>query len=413
MSSTKLSRPGQNKNKHQYNAYFVGIMTAIGVLVVLFSNSRVLASQIEDLQNKLQQVNKQITENKKLAKEAQEETTTLQGIMNRLQRDISSAQAQIKALEGSINKTQSEIDSKNKAIVNKEKELAIQKIHQNEIIKTLYETDENNILLILASSGSITDLINHSEYLETLESDIELTIDTIESLKNELEDEKTKLEQKKKDLASYKAQQQAYRAGLIGEHTDQAILKQEAQKQLTTYENKVASAEKMRKQFEAEIAQMNSRLRGGVQARDRGVSSVGFMWPTNGVISQYYGTPTWNAAYRFHDGLDIASACGTPVYAASSGTVRMADFASSSRACRAFGGGRWPGSWGNQVMIGHNARFDSRYAHLQSVVVYPGQEVKRGQLIGYMGSTGYSTGVHLHFSIFEYGTAKNPLNYLP
>lgn len=407
MNSSKLAK------RYHRQSLMVGLSIFLLSLLALSSNSEVLASQIGDLQDKLQQVNKQIAENKELAKEAQEETTTLQGIMNRLQRDINSAQSQIKSLEASIKKTESEIASKNKAIATKEKELEIQKIHQNEIIKTLYETDENNVLLILAGAGSITDLISHAEYLETLESDIELTMDTIQSLKDELEDEKASLEEKKKKLASSKAQQQAYRAGLVDDHSDQAILKSEAERQLTTYQSKIASAEKMRKQFEAEIAQMNSRLRGGVQARDRGVSAVGFQWPTNGVITQYFGTPNWSAAYRFHDGLDIASACGTPVYAAASGTVMMADYRTSSNPCRGFGGGYWPGSWGNQVMIGHNARFNSRYAHLQSVIVSPGQEVKRGQIIGYMGSTGYSTGVHLHFSIFEYGTAKNPLNYLP
>lgn len=411
MSPKKLFR---RLNSKKSKAILTGFLMSLVVFSALSFNSEALAASIQDVQNKLQQVNRQIVENKKLADEAQKEASTLQGITNRLQRDINAAQAAIKDLEKQINDSAKAIASKNQAITAKQKELEIQEIHQNEIIKTIYETSDQDTVLMLAGSGSITDIINHAEYLESLESDIEFTMNAIQDITEKLKKDKEDLESKKKELAENKAQQQAYRAGLLSEKNTQDELKAEAQRQFNTYQANIASATTLRRQFESEIAEMNRRLNSGsFQARDRGVSAVGFQWPTNGLVTQPFGRPNWNAAYSFHDGMDIANSCGTPVYAASSGTVLMADFRSSSRACSSYGGGYWSGSWGNQVMIGHNARYSSRYAHLQSVTVYPGQEVKRGDIIGYMGSTGYSTGVHLHFSIFVNGVADNPRHYLP
>jgi len=117
-------------------------------------------------------------------------------------------------------------------------------------------------------------------------------------------------------------------------------------------------------------------------------------WPAKGTLSSRFGR-RWG---RMHNGIDIAGPKGTPVYAADSGTVSYS----------AYNGG----GYGNLIKISHGGGTVTYYAHLSSRVASKGQKVKKGQLIGYMGSTGRSTGSHLHFEVRVNGSPKNPLNYL-
>lgn len=143
-------------------------------------------------------------------------------------------------------------------------------------------------------------------------------------------------------------------------------------------------------------------------------------WPTKGVISSSYGNRCawWSEkchqfkdyikkcqteggdCWKFHNGLDIANKCGTPVYATASGTVTTAAFS---------------GGYGNLIIIKHIDNFETRYAHLSSYAVSTKEgknQVQSGQLIGHMGNTGNSTGCHLHYEVRIKGLTKNPANYL-
>jgi LysM repeat protein len=115
-----------------------------------------------------------------------------------------------------------------------------------------------------------------------------------------------------------------------------------------------------------------------------------FMWPTSGYVSQGY--------YLGHEAMDIAGATGTPIYAADAGYVAATG---------------WMGGYGNYIIIGHGNGFETLYAHLSEIRVIAGQGVQRGALIGLMGSTGRSTGPHLHFEIRQGGVKRNPIGFLP
>jgi murein DD-endopeptidase MepM/ murein hydrolase activator NlpD len=116
-----------------------------------------------------------------------------------------------------------------------------------------------------------------------------------------------------------------------------------------------------------------------------------FAWPTRGVLTQQF----WSG----HPGIDIANRTGTPIYAADDGYVVLA--------------GRDTWGYGNQVVIDHGNGYKTRYAHLNTILVKAGQTVKKNQQIGTMGSTGRSTGPHLHFEVIYNGVVRNPLGFLP
>ncbi len=122
-------------------------------------------------------------------------------------------------------------------------------------------------------------------------------------------------------------------------------------------------------------------------------SSAGFTWPTSGQITSGFG-PRWG---RMHQGLDVAAPTGRPITAAKSGKVIVAG---------------WSGGYGNLVVIDHGGGLSTAYAHQSRIAVKVGDPVTQGGLIGYIGSTGHSTGPHLHFEVRVNGAARDPLPYL-
>jgi len=121
------------------------------------------------------------------------------------------------------------------------------------------------------------------------------------------------------------------------------------------------------------------------------VASGQFIWPASGNLSQYY---SW-----YHQGIDIANRASPSVLAADSGRVIVSGWLDNY-------------GYGNRVMIDHQNGYTTLYAHLSKIYVVPGQTVRRGDSIGQMGSTGRSTGIHLHFEVIRGGTHLNPLSIL-
>ena len=134
------------------------------------------------------------------------------------------------------------------------------------------------------------------------------------------------------------------------------------------------------------------------------LSNVGdgsFGWPLDGgEISSFYGyrvDPFGSGGGDFHPGLDIAQNYGEPVKAANTGTVEMAG---------------WNGGYGRYIRIDHGNGLETAYGHMSALVVEPGQKVSKGQVIGFVGSSGASTGPHLHFEVLKSGNTDNPLSYV-
>ena len=123
-------------------------------------------------------------------------------------------------------------------------------------------------------------------------------------------------------------------------------------------------------------------------------SGAGLIWPANGPITSGFGY-RWG---RLHAGIDIGVGIGTPIRAAKAGTVIYSS---------------WMSGYGNVIIIDHGGGFSTLYAHQSRLVAGDGQQVAQGQLVGYSGNTGDSTGPHLHFETRVNGNPQNPMQYLP
>ena len=140
----------------------------------------------------------------------------------------------------------------------------------------------------------------------------------------------------------------------------------------------------------------------GVKERPRTMATGSFQWPLWGTVTSGYGSRYIFGSYSFHSGIDIAAPYGTPIAAADGGRVTWAGYGSGSY---------W--SYGNYVVIDHENGLQTIYGHCSSVNVVPGERVYKGQTVGHVGSTGRSTGNHLHFQVKQNGTTVSPYRYLP
>lgn len=159
-------------------------------------------------------------------------------------------------------------------------------------------------------------------------------------------------------------------------------------------------AAERRRRWLAEQARRRAQLQ-QVSYRPGKASLKGFQWPLSRfrITSNYGYRRLWVAGSNFHNGIDLAAPAGTPVYAAKSGRVIFAG---------------WGYYYGRYIRIDHGGGVETRYAHLSKIAVRPGQYVKRGQVIGYVGASGRGAyGVHLHFEIRVGGRTVNPRTYLP
>jgi murein DD-endopeptidase MepM/ murein hydrolase activator NlpD len=153
------------------------------------------------------------------------------------------------------------------------------------------------------------------------------------------------------------------------------------------------------RELEAQSAEIAARIRAAAaapspaRAPSAAPSAAGFIWPVHGVVTSGFG---WRWG-RLHAGIDIAVASGTPVVAAASGTVVIAG---------------WLGGYGNLVVVDHGNGIATAYGHNSAVTVGYGEYVVQGQLIAYSGSTGHSTGPHVHFEVRIGGAPVDPFGYL-
>lgn len=240
------------------------------------------------------------------------------------------------------------------------------------------------------------------ELLSNLQFEETATREEIEQLKNQSEEYYAKIEEKKKEISSLQGKQAAQEA-----KEERARKAEEARRREAERKRKLAEEARLKREKKAEESKRNTAndsnyTRESKETADTRISSSGLQWPTDSYyITCYYGyrrNPFGGYSGEFHGGLDIGAASGTNVYAAQSGTIVWAGYM---------------GTYGNLIQLQHDdGTYSTYYAHLSGYAVTYGQHVNRGDVIGYVGTTGRSTGPHLHFEVRYYGVRMNPLNYL-
>ena len=274
-----------------------------------------------------------------------------------------------------------------------ENELAAKSRELRQKIVEAYKSGRANYLEILFASRTMADFINRAYYFErVVASDIDL-IREIKVLINRSRKTKAELAAKTKDIRKYSKVVEKKKKDI----NDQAYLKRKAYESLKErrkyHEKRVAEMEKSSKEFEKLI---NKTVR-TTAVKPKSTGRMG--WPAKGRIVSGFGYrrhPLWGGTH-FHTGVDIAAPYGVPVRAADSGNVIFA--------------GWWDG-YGKAVVINHGKGITTVYGHMSRLYVRSGQAIGKGQIVGLIGSTGYSTGPHLHFEVRLKGKPVNPMSWL-
>ena len=375
------------------------------------------AGQIKEAEDKKDQVSQEKSETLQQVEEIQTQISDYENQINELDTKISDLNNQISDAENQINQKQEDYDKQ-------------QELLEKRLVAT-YEAGETSFLDVLLSSQSLTDLIsNYYLISEIAEADTNL-MKKLEDEKKQIENAKTTLETSKKELDSSKAEKQSMTVQLESAKAEKNTYVAQLSSQEQELQSQIDELEEANKAIDAEIKQKQAEMQrkleeykkqqansssgsssggssssGGTSTGGGPVSNSGFIYPVPSAYTRIT-TRMYYSSGQYHGAVDFGSAGinGQPVYAVADGIVYTAKALTTS--------------YGNYVIILHDNGLYTLYAHGQagSIRVSEGQRVTQGQQIMNVGSTGNSTGPHLHFEVRTspglYANRVNPENYLP
>lgn len=261
----------------------------------------------------------------------------------------------------------------------------------------IYRTGSPDLATIVLASDGLDDLVTRYEYLDRIQDRDAAIVGRVRSLRDRSEATVERVRQQRDTIAAKEAELERTRVQL---EARQAELDAVRDQKAATLERVDDSIERL----EGDVSDLTDEITQRLQAQTS--SSVaplpagpiqgaagGFIWPIDAVLTSPFG-PRWG---RLHAGLDLAAPGGTPIRATRAGSVTMAEY---------YGG------YGNYTCVDHGGGVSSCYAHQSGFNTSAGASVESGDVIGYVGTTGSSTGDHLHFEIRVNGTPVDPMGYL-
>lgn len=356
----------------------------------------------KESENKADQLQKEIEEI-----EAGKEDTM--AYIEKLDKKTGELEEELEVLSGKIGKAETELADIQTELAAAEAEEEKQYTTMKKRIKYMYENGSQEYMEILFGATSISDLLNRSEYVEKISNFDKNIFDEYRKIKLQVEKKKQESQDKLQELEDLetetKEEKQAVRklkANKKKELDKYNNQLEESQDKMDAYTRQAIAAEhEVEKLLQQKQDEIDKEMAAG-SGNSGGSSTGGLSWPLRngaGRISSGFGprnSPTAGAS-SYHKGIDIAISSGTPIVAAGSGKVVTATYSSSA---------------GNYVMISHGNRLYTVYMHCSRLAVKVGDTVSKGQVIAYVGSTGISTGAHLHFGVSKNGSYVNPLNYV-
>lgn len=267
-------------------------------------------------------------------------------------------------------------------------------------IVAIYQSGNVSTVDVLLDSSNFSELVTRLDYAQELAAQDERIAESVGRAKNRIQVQQANTTVTRKKVVAV-VQAVAARTQQTRQVRNELVARENALSGTRADRREhLASVEQQKKEYLDEVealaavsASLGSRIQTSQASSPVVRSSSGLIWPVSGTVTSSYG---WRWG-RMHEGLDIAVPSGTPVAAAAPGRVIVAG---------------WTGGYGNLVVIDHGGGLATAYAHNTSVAVGSGSTVSQGQTIAYAGSTGNSTGPHVHFEVRANGSAVDPLGYL-
>ena len=363
--------------------------------------------EIEKAKKEVSGLKSSLTDVEKLKKELEQSKSDLTAFVQQLDGQLADIQENIAKYNTMITEKEEEIEETLRDLDEAQARQELQYAAMKKRIQFMYERSDSFYMETLFGSESIAGIVNRADYIEALSrydreklNEYVETRKYVELCKEELEVEKQLLDEAREAVE----QEESNVSSLIGEKEAQIvsvsgdIANKEAA--IKEYEDMIAQENAEIAALEKAVAEERARLE-AENAQARIYNGGMFAWPCPGYkrISDEYGNRMHPilGIEKFHNGLDMAAPSGTAILAAYDGDVVAADYSSSM---------------GNYIMINHGSGLYTIYMHCSALYVSKGQTVSKGQNIAAVGSTGRSTGPHLHFSVRLNGNYVSPWNYL-
>jgi peptidoglycan DL-endopeptidase CwlO len=353
-----------------------------------------LESQIKDRADKLSQLNQEIAATQSTLQVVQQQKSSLQNEVKSLDTSIKqlglNIQAdavtnqklgfEIQSLKGNIEAISASIDQKRTAVAS--------------LFRQMEKSDGENVFTLLLGNKTLAESLLDAQSVENLRVQLDADVVKLNQLSDDYHAKVDTVSQKKTEVALHQ-ENLKNRAVIVADQKNQrqAVLA-ETKNQESIYQDKIAKLKQEQNALQDEITQIENQLGQNFNNNVLPTKRSGVLaWPLATVrITQHFGTRSSLYRGKPHNGLDLAAPLGTPVFAAADGVVMAVDDNDQS-AFRKY-------QYGRYVLIRHPNNLATLYGHLSRQVVSPGQAVKRGDLIGYSGSTGYATGPHLHLGLY-------------
>lgn len=398
-----------------YTRLFVAFILGLSLPALLWVSHPVSAqtSEIERLQQEINSRSSRLGEiEAEIAKYEQDLTVvgaskkTLQSAISRLETERKKVNAEINRTETLISSTDLEINKLALEINKTEKDINQTRNVIGAIIRQEYQSSDTSLVEVLLGNNQLSDFWSQLEAHHSIREMLSAKVAELSSYQEIVTGQKGQNENKREDLSSLKNQYTGQTQVLENNKSEQAKLLEVTKSEEKNYQQLLASKQETREQILKEMRDYESKLLFILDPATVPTSgSTVFAWPLdNIVITQYFGGTEFAArnaaAYggrAYHPGVDFGAPSGTPIKAPLSGTVRATGNTDLVPGCY---------SWGKWTLIDHANGLSTLYAHQSVQSVSAGQKVSTGEIIGYVGNTGFSTGPHLHFTVY----AKDGVN---
>lgn len=357
----------------------------------------------DDLEDELSQVYKQIAGKEDDISDAEARIVDASEEVDAINEKLNAKQAEVDQLEAEIAEVNTEIGQAEADLEKNEKAMKKQLKILDDRLVDYYVNGKISYLQVLLEASSFSDLINRSQYIALIVKQDDKLIQEIDAEKEKIEKMKAELEDQRASLQELEDQKVAARDELQVQADAKSAVLAEVEEELNDYEAQLSELEEEAEAIAAEIAaaaKKSEESSSNSSSASAVSSGSGLLWPLPGYteLSSYFGYrvhPIYGEVL-YHSGIDIPAPEGVSILAVDSGTVSYSG---------------WNGGFGNCVMVDHGNGMVSLYGHMSAIYVSYGQTVAQGESVGAVGTTGTSTGNHLHLSIYVNGELVDPLNY--
>lgn len=401
----------------------VALLVSITFLVHAAGVPKDLQQKLETNNKELEKINQQIETTKQNLSATTAQSKTLKEELGRIQGNLNQLNLRTRATELTITQLGLEIERLQYTIEEAGDRIVTQREVLAELFQSMQRRDQEPELALILRTPTIADAVLEVEGMSLISGSLASTTRELIELHNALSDSLEVKTQKKLTQETQRKELKNLQAITLGEQQGRSQLLAQTKNQETIYTQTLAALQERQLAIASEIEKLEEELRRTIDPTLLPSARPGvFDKPVNGILTQGYGATKFaKYGYRgqWHNGVDWGAPIGTPVRAAETGTV--VSIGDQDQYCPR-------GAYGKYIVVKHSNNLTTLYAHLSRIVVSPGDLVRRGDTIGYVGRTGYATGPHLHFTVYDSKTFSmrpsrscgpmpsggdiNPLNYL-